>query len=401
LIFCRTLYRQGSNHQVVYFSVIVLIDFQWKPSSKPSVTMILFHSRALLLAGFLSLIATACGMEEPSVSQIHTADLPQIETDHQLTITDTDDLYFQQITDIASDSEGRIYLVDQRALRIHLFDAAGEYLTSIGGEGAGPGEFQIITGAFVDSQDRLFVYDVQNNRNSIFRNSGGKWELDRVFATDGNMYSVVTADDSDNVILRSSIQERPEPGAFWYRHELATGNLDTGVKEEKEIIIRDMGFLVNESMNMQIIPFGRTTLLAPGPDGNIHVVWNEDVEIVTYNTELEPVDSLSVTVPNQPVRADERNRALDRLGENFRSAGREHIPDTKPAVSDMLVDRRGNFWLRTFDSPVFLVLDSEGEPLGSFDLPEGLRIAHVDDNRLYAVKMGDQGYEIHLFGYEI
>lgn len=75
------------------------------------------------------------------------------------------------------------------------------------------------------------------------------------------------------------------------------------------------------------------------------------------------------------------------------------MPETKPVISNMVVDGNRNIWLQTFDSPEYLVLDNEGTPIRSFDLEDDLRLVHVDQNRLYALKIGPEGYQIHVFDY--
>lgn len=56
---------------------------------------------------------------------------------------------------------------------------------------------------------------------------------------------------------------------------------------------------------MQQIPFGRTTVVATDPMGNIYLVWNENFELATYDATLQLIDSLHVPIPNQPISSDE------------------------------------------------------------------------------------------------
>ncbi len=67
----------------------------------------------------------------------------------------------------------------------------------------------------------------------------------------------------------------------------------------------------------------------------------------------------------------------------------------------MFVDGNRNIWLQTFDSPEHLILDYKGTPLRSFDLEDDLRLVYVDTNRFYALKMGESGYQVHVFGYQM
>lgn len=106
-------------------------------------------------------------------------------------------------------------------------------------------------------------------------------------------------------------------------------------------------------------------------------------------------------ISNQPISNEERKEAIDQLGDNFRFPCRELIPETKPVISNMLVDGNRNIWVQTFDSPEYLVLNHEGTPIKSFDLEDDFRLIHVDKNRLYALRMGDEGYKIHVFEHRL
>lgn len=359
------------------------------------------NSKIIYLCGLFFCFSIACSQNTAQVDEVYTSELPQLSLDHQFTISDSEEIILQQITGIKSDSEGRIFLTDQRALQMHVFDPHGEYLTSIGRDGSGPGEFQSLTRIYIDQNDRVFVFDINEARNTVFAENNDNWEPKSIFTTEGQMYGIESADFDGNLILRQSLSRYPDPGAFWYEHELATGSLSSGVKDKNVLTFKEMGFLFSDDGFMQPIPFGRTTVLTTDPRGNIYLVWNEAFEMAKYNAKMEFIDSLRVEIPNQPISTEENSNAMDRVGNNFRSLAREHMPDSKPVINNMLVDKKENIWLQTFDSPEYLVLDREGTPLKSFDLDGELRLDHVDINRIYAMKIGDEGYQIHVFEYRL
>ena len=55
---------------------------------------------------------------------------------------DDDDLIFGVITQITSDDQGTIYVLDAQLHEVMIFSPEGEYIRSIGREGEGPGEFR-------------------------------------------------------------------------------------------------------------------------------------------------------------------------------------------------------------------------------------------------------------------
>ncbi len=56
--------------------------------------------------------------------------------------TEDDDEIFGVITDVISDDDGNLYMLDSQLNEVKVYDADGEYLRTIGREGEGPGEFR-------------------------------------------------------------------------------------------------------------------------------------------------------------------------------------------------------------------------------------------------------------------
>jgi DNA-binding beta-propeller fold protein YncE len=88
-------------------------------------------------------------------------------------VTGSDSRTFARPTDIAWDSRGNAYVSDGYTnTRIVKFDRNGEYLTAWGTPGDGPGEFRVPHSIGIDSRDRVYVSDRENNRIQIFDTEG-------------------------------------------------------------------------------------------------------------------------------------------------------------------------------------------------------------------------------------
>jgi len=74
--------------------------------------------------------------------------------------------------DLSLDSEGNIYVTDSGNHRIQKFSPDGEYLTSFGRKGQGPGEFQIMGGIAVDNKGRMYVTDRSTSRLKVLSPQG-------------------------------------------------------------------------------------------------------------------------------------------------------------------------------------------------------------------------------------
>ena len=80
---------------------------------------------------------------------------------------------FNRPTDLAWDSQGNLYVSDGYAnTRVVKFDKSGKYLTAWGTPGDQPGHFRVPHSIGVDSRNRVYVSDRENNRIQIFDSDG-------------------------------------------------------------------------------------------------------------------------------------------------------------------------------------------------------------------------------------
>ena len=80
---------------------------------------------------------------------------------------------FNRVTDVAVASNSDIFVSDGYGnARVHRYSAGGEHLLSWGEYGDGPGQFNISHCVRIDSQDRVWVCDRENNRLQIFDMEG-------------------------------------------------------------------------------------------------------------------------------------------------------------------------------------------------------------------------------------
>ena len=73
---------------------------------------------------------------------------------------------------VAVDRAGTIYVVDALFDNVQLFNSSGDFLFTLGGRGAGHGEFWLPSGAMIDEANRLYVCDTYNQRVQIFQIEG-------------------------------------------------------------------------------------------------------------------------------------------------------------------------------------------------------------------------------------
>ena len=222
---------------------------------------------------------------------------------------------FGRIWSIAVNDDGTVYVLDQQAQHVRVFDSLGVYLETLGRRGEGPGEFTRAEAIAVLPDGRLIVRDPGNQRVTVFG---------------------------------------PGPGetAEW-RYNASTYTLSPLYTDTR----------------------GRTYLLA----GDLSRVDDFAMQIIVLGPDGTPLDTLpepsSDYVPPF-VRAEERSRnpvaALDeeRAYQRERTVGgiRRSIPDWdwdgpaipshKPFFHELLAGRDGRIWVR---------LSTEGRPVDNDD----------------------------------
>ena len=75
-------------------------------------------------------------------------------------------------TNLALDSQGRLYVGDTGAFRVQVYDAEGKYLRSVGGMGDRPGQFARVKGVAVDRANRLYAADAMSQVVQVFDEEG-------------------------------------------------------------------------------------------------------------------------------------------------------------------------------------------------------------------------------------
>ncbi|REL37775.1 6-bladed beta-propeller [Rhodohalobacter sp. SW132] len=134
----------------------------------------------------LFLVAVGCGTNENddyAAVPGHVLEMEHIkifsEEDHENADTiklikeqefrDTEDVYFASVRGFITDESGRVYITDiaPGILTIHVFSPDGEYLTSLGRVGNGPGEFNSLCCLNIRS-NRLYVVDKALARITVY-----------------------------------------------------------------------------------------------------------------------------------------------------------------------------------------------------------------------------------------
>ncbi|MBT8398193.1 MAG: 6-bladed beta-propeller [Gemmatimonadetes bacterium] len=336
------------------------------------------------------------------------------------TVAGDPEYQFGQIMPLSSidvDSQGNIYVMDLQAQEARVFDATGQYVKTLGGPGAGPGEFsQQAAFIFVDQQDRILVPDLGLQRVTMFTSAGeasgsfpiqiqagvpARWTVDaqgRIMAQlrGLNVEGVASLEEGDPIVVYDTTGAVVDTVAL-----LPKGQTIEGLTEEEFSMV----------------------LFAPEPvwdldaAGSVYYAMNDQYRILVNNPEGVLTRVITREVENKPVEESDQTAILRTMREQYAQFGvppaqiefimggirfAENYPvfglifygpgetlwaQRIRSARDLAegADEDFEFNPQEIGSPEWEVFDNQGRWLGVVTLPDRFAPVKVDGDHLYGV----------------
>jgi len=358
----------------------------------------------------LCILVTACSAEEPEFDSIQA---PEIVTNPEFEINNSDEVLFGQIADISIDSNGRILVLDPSGKKIHLFNETGGFLGSSLNEGRGPGEVQSTAYQFhVSSDNRIILHDQGLQRLSIYDIADNNLQHNRdvnleIFPANYHLSS------EDKIYLHSSASSRQ------------------GEETDRIIIMNLEGEVTDESFlefekgdNLEINNSNGNLIMSISSAEHVKNLFLFTDEMIIHNrsgeigftaydiASGEPIHQVSINRPEVPYPIEERREFINSFGERL-GIGRESVnelvsdmPETKAVVQKLLYNKENNtVWMNildTGDDIDWLIFTDSGELEGHFNQNFEGSILAVDDGNLY-VQSEDENESpfIQVYSYQL
>ena len=273
---------------------------------------------------------------------------------------------FGRIRSIAVNNDGTVYVLDQQAQHVRVFDSSGVYLETLGRRGQGPGEFSRAEAIALLPDGRLVVRDPDNQRVAVFGPGPGETAEWRYAASTYTASPLYTGARGRTFLLAGDLARVRE----LVMQIIVLGPdgtpLDTLPQPSSDY---ERPFVRAEAPGMSMsyaVPFTPRFHWTVHPSGHFLTGLSSD-----YRIDLARDDGvLRIERSHDPVPASNAERAYEReriVGNIRRSLpgwdwdGPE-IPGYKPFFQQLLAGRDGRIWVR---------LSTEGRPVDNEDHDPG------------------------------
>ncbi len=296
-------------------------------------------------------------------------------------------------------SDGRLAVANAGSHEIRLFDETGRYLSSMGGEGEGPGEFTGMARLDVSAEDSLYVWDQQQQRLTVFDPEGGFARDLKLQPPAEGTFPNYAGRFSDGTLMAAVglvLSQPPEDGTV-VRRETAIVRYDAvGQVGDTLAAFRTRGFLVKAfgsggGFAVYSVPFdpgtawaivGRGLIEAYGPRFEVRARGADGgvARIARVAREPIPVDArLRRAAVDAELEGRTNPEALDNAREAYDGI---EFPEFVAAYDHLVSDDAGGLWARQVPLPgderaSWDVLDETGALVGAVSLPESMTVWQV------------------------
>lgn len=330
-------------------------------------------------------------LENVAVYSGDAAPLHDITFERQARFGDTDDIYIGSMAGVTVTDDGTLFLADRTEAVVHVYNTSGEYQSTIGGKGEGPGEFLSISSIRLYN-DELFVLDTQQQRVSVFDATGHDYLRSHTLSggtQDLSGFPVAAEPLSGGrfFVLYNSMQREDEKFYRRYMPRIMDAEGKTLSSEFIEFPRSEMLMLQSDNMiRITSLPFM----------GESHIGFNQNKEIVTgFSDRLlfhvislggDTLRSIYHSITPPPLdRAAMLANIEDETSRKEISA--MDIPETRQAFETFYVDDENQIWVSTTTEDIdvndWWVLSESGEKLSEFSRTATDRVMFVNANHVY------------------
>lgn len=313
---------------------------------------------------------------------------------------------FGAIGRVSVGGNGEMFVADRQGPVIRMYDREGNFMRNVGSEGRGPGEYSRISGMRTFPDGRLAVWDVNNQRVSVYNRDGDYFETHSVNSSLHSSDNFEVGHDGKfyvKTVLANS-RDMPNWKMGWLRVSPEGETIDTlkipfdDVKREQSFVLFTASGNAHAFINRPI-----NKLSAKG-----HLIIGRNDQ---YAFQIHQPGSISTNIERDfaPVQVKPEEKEQWKGWINYYGVD-NNVPETKPPVKDITTDSQGRIWVKRYveaiyteknigphfgpesrwwEPPVFDVFLPDGAFYATVSLPINASFRDAKDDFVWAVIKGD------------
>lgn len=314
--------------------------------------------------------------------------------------TDENAYLFGDIWGLAVDSKDRILVADRQPPSVAVFSVDGEWLSSVGGVGEGPGEYVTVGDVFVGPSDSVYVMDSRLGggppRLHVYDPIDLTYVRQIQFPHDeewGVASSAVGVSDHGPIIRRNTMMLPDNVGEPRHSYAVLTSWAGERIRELARLPNSRLyaGLSSDGSPFAQQIKYAPSSVFRLSASQLFYSGLNAEIDILV--TSLAGDSVRSIRWPHDPVPLTRND-----IPSGLDAEARKLYPEFKPAYRSFVIDDQDNIWIKDYvEAPAteaqWQVLDSEGKMIGQVLLPRTLGLYVIDTAKAlaYGALRGDSG----------
>ena len=333
---------------------------------------------------------------------------------------DTKEVLIGKIHDVAVDSLGRVFIADVPRMALYAFEPDGRFITQLGSEGRGPGEFSVLNSLKVHV-NRLYAYDPSQYRIHIFTLNDLTGEKTVHLAENRSRYPAIAKSmpwisevyvRNDGTYIAKFLVEDKSPALKQWQNFDVRGLL---------YLLNNNGFISRELleftseirtripiqkalMDSSIKPFFGNAQVVISSNNSIYLAEPDHFLIKIYSPDGYYERAFYYPVKKIPLTQES---AIDARVVNLYTSNMPSIdlPETWPVLNDIKIDDKDRLWVATTMDDMTLhewwVLEPTGKLITKFEWPRSKLIEVVRDSYIYTKETDPETSQEKIVRYRI